>query len=663
MGVAELFSWLKRKWPYLLLRILRKTIFSRKPGAPPERREIPLFFAKFKVDGNALLHPAAQWTYGYGEFAGNQQGIPDTIPDPEDATKTIPNPRIVDRKPATPQLAAERLLDLIMEGWDLIEPTRRADPKNRKLKSLYIALDGPPPSAKTQQQRTRRFLSTARTISNEEIVEEMGEDLREVPGKVEGFDSSFISPGTPWMDAVDEYIRKWLRENIEILPEDTRYWSHRTVGEGEHKLIATSEQQGGAFKGLKHVRDEYSVIYGNDNDLIILCMMRTTKTFILRDARDRKGDPRLAEYPSELGKMCLLDVDGLKARLEQTYNITPTDFSIICLLLGNDFIPTTPVGREVTNCLDTSLELYKILKENKPKTEAGKKDPVFALLTSRIKWDDLFVFLSQLAKPEREKQMLAKVYSREEYSNSERNTGYEGKPPLVIERTIALHESTTLTLNAEPEVNVDKFRDLYWKKIFPGIEKSSEFGEVILSVVDTYLQTMVWSSMYYALGVHAVNEEFYMPYYYAPTLVEVVEVMKTYRFDAHARWEALPTDTSGKSLNPLEVLITILPLPVLNDVLYKIDLDENDEIKQKVLLPLRDLYPTQVDIDGEGFSIPDKAIVRLPFVDPDRIREVAKALRRPDIAAIELHEIRYPFAEQKSGKTKTGRTTGHRKKE
>jgi len=658
MGVSGLFAWLKDHWPYILWRMLRKSIPVRgAPGTKPERKEVPIFIGKYKIDGNALLHPAAQWAYGYGEYKGRQQGILDTL---EVAGKMVPNPRIVDRRPASPQLAAERLMEIIMEGWDLLEPTRKADPKRKKLKSFYLALDGPAPSAKTQQQRTRRFLATARAMSNEEAVEDLEEGLKDAGGKTDVFDSSVISPGTPWMDAVDEYVRQWFKDNIEILPEDTRYWSHRTVGEGEHKLIATSQPEPGGGMSMKHTREEYDVIYGNDNDLIILCMMRTTKTLILRDALDKKKDAiRLAQYPSELGKLCLVDIDGLRSRLEREYNVTPADFSVICLLLGNDFVPTTPAAKDVFHTLDTTLKLYSDMKKNKPQTEAGKTDPVFALFTHKIRWDDLYFFIVNISKPEREQEMLAKVYLNEEFSNSEKNKGSEGKPPLITERTTALHKSVSLTANAEPVVNINKFRDLYWKKIFPNIDTSEDFGEVVVSVVDYYLQTMVWSSLYYASGVEAINLEYFMPYYYAPTLVEVAEVLRMYRGDP-SRWETLPLDRSGKWLNPLEVLITILPLPVLNSVLYGEE-DISDELRLKVFIPLRDLYPADVDIDGEGTYIPDKAIVRLPFVDPTRVREVAKTLKRPDIAAVESHPIKYPFAEVKSGRTKTGRITSSKK--
>jgi 5'-3' exonuclease len=662
MGVRKLFVWVKGRFGYLLLRSRTKTVryFPKSAGGAPQQgrvepqtREEHLTFVRYKVDGNALLHPAAQWTYGYGEFKGNQQGIPDFLEGGGEASgaggvtggglaKRVPNPDVKRRQKPTPELAAERLIFLIEEGWTII------DPDHRTVRHLYVAIDGPAPLAKAQQQRTRRFLTAARNASEEASKDDVDTELAEgeVPtgGGIGGFDSAVISPGTEWMDRVDLRIRRWLRENVARLPKDTVYWSHRNPGEGEHKLIATSitKDRGGR-------RGECDAIYGNDNDLIILAMLRTSNTYILRDALDRKDDVNLLRNPSRIGRFCLLDVEGLKDRLRRVYEVTPEDFGMVALLLGNDFVPTTPAGLDVYGTLDGVLKLYSEIKAAKRSSRAGQQNPTYALFTDRVQWDDLYVLINALAKPEREAQMLAGAYALEKRSNDAFNEGSsrtydDGTPRRVIEKTAALWSSVIVTPEGA-SVDVDRFRDLYWRKVFPGLERSPEQGEVVTSVVDHYLQVIVWSASYYAYGTSGINVEFFYPYYYAPTMVEVRDVMRAFRTEATSRWEALPLDKTARFLNPLELQVAILPLPILNRVLYGTD-ELEDELRDRVFGPLRDLYPDEVEIDGEGQDLLDKAVVRLPFVDAYRVREVARTLRRPDIARVERLPLKYPFEDE-----------------
>ena len=640
MGVRKLHAWVARRYPYVILRKLRRTIkFKPKPQQRGERveqqsKEIPLRIAGLHIDGNACIHEAAQWVHGYGKFERNKQGIADNAPQAE----------LDKRKDATPELVAERFLFLIEEAMILVKPSQR----------LYIAIDGAAPLAKAQQQRTRRFLAAARATSEDD--EEARQDIEEgeTPiGMVGVFDSSVISPGTPFMDKVDERIRKWLRDNVATLPRDTKYYSHRTPGEGEHKLLDAlstgHKSRGGmAVKSGKIVskgRNEYDVIYGNDNDLIVLTLARTQQTLILRDAMDRVGDIELIRNPPELGRFELVDVDVLRDRLHKDYDITPADFSVAILLLGNDFVPTTPIGFEVYTTIDMALGIYSALKKHKHSVMSKRGlDVPFVLFDDKMHWDDLYAFITEFVRGEREGEMLLRRYETEI-----RSASYTRK----IEPTTSLHNAVSM-ISGKTSINVEQYREAYWKEIFPGAETSPVYAELMLDVVDAYLEAFVWSTTYYILGVQSVNVEWYCRYHYAPMLREVSIALESFK-EMPIRWERLPLDRSGKFLNPLELEIAILPLHVLNTVLYG-TAEFTDELLNKVFNPLRDLYPETVKIDGEGHDIPDKAIVRLPFVDAVRVREVAKSLHRSDVAAVERRPIVFPFAEQISGKTKTGRS-------
>jgi 5'-3' exonuclease len=596
MGVVRLFYWVSTKYAYVIKKELKRRIYKKNLEQPIY---IPYKVGGLYIDGNSLLHSAAQYVFGYGDTKEPQ-------------------------KDASFEMVGDRFLYLVEEALKILKPNR----------SLHIAVDGAGSLAKAQQQRTRRTLAASRPNNNP------------------NFDSAFITPGTPFMDVVDRKIKIWLKENVEKLPKDTVYYSHRMAGEGEHKLIAAIVNSNHGRGGLKvksgkltdQHTDDHNVIYANDNDLILLAVFKTNNTLLIREKQGNTKEAKDLENPSDLGRFVLVDVDELRHALKRDYNITPPDFNLLCLFLGNDFVPTTPIGFAPENTLDTCLELYRNIKAAKPTSEAGRTNPIYVLYDDRIHWDDFYVLISALCKGTREQEMLYKRFANETNSieRSQRGYTFDGKKSKIIDKTIALFNNTHLIGNKHI-VDVDSFRDQYWAEIYPGLSSQPEFPEVVLDVVDAYLESIVWSMTYYARGVENVNVEWYYRHYHAPTLVEVKEVMRAFKDIDKKRWEKDPLDLSGRFLNPLEIEIAILPLHILNKVLYGTD-EINEELESKVFTPLRDLYPTLVDIDQQGRDLIEKSIVRLPFIDAKRIRTVAATLERSDVSKIEREPIAYPFS-------------------
>lgn len=109
---------------------------------------------------------------------------------------------------------------------------------------LIISIDGPAPWAKLKQQRSRRFkgakkreLTTLRfhgqpiydlsgNIVNYELTSNTKGSSSTVNAPYEWplFDSSVITPGTDFMFRLDTYLRKWLGENVGILPHKVEYY-------------------------------------------------------------------------------------------------------------------------------------------------------------------------------------------------------------------------------------------------------------------------------------------------------------------------------------------------------------------------------------------------------------------------------------------------------
>jgi 5'-3' exoribonuclease 2 len=147
----------------------------------------------------------------------------------------------------------------------------------RPRKLLYLGIDGVAPRAKMNQQRARRFRSAQEARENLEIEENVRQELtkmgQKVPPLKKPWDSNVITPGTPFMLRLSEFVRFYIRKRIS---EDNAWKNIRVIfsdasipGEGEHKIMAhirLQRSQPGYSSNLVHV------IHGLDADLIMLAL-------------------------------------------------------------------------------------------------------------------------------------------------------------------------------------------------------------------------------------------------------------------------------------------------------------------------------------------------------------------------------------------------------
>lgn len=592
--------WLRNRYGrYIIHKTLSKNVKDKtdgppQPGTKPTYHEQNLVCGSLNIDGNALLHPAAA-------TAGN--GIPEDI--------------------------FEVFIGYIEDANLLLKP-----------KKLRLAFDGVAPAAKMKQQWIRRYLG-ARGISTEEEPQ---------------WDSALLTPGTNVMDKIDSLTRVWLKTNSKSIPKDTTYFPHRLSGEGEHKLFEGGDivrQAPSLGGGGKNNKNQANVMYANDNDLIILCLLRGDNWFLMRESLDKKGDIDDPENPPEEGAASgksprtnfdFVDIESLKFFLKRDYDITPEDFSIVVLLAGNDFVPTTPVGYNVDDTLDAALKLYKALREKKPKlrTKKGTYEQFRLYKDDSIHWDDLYLFITQLAKYE--EKLLIMRRRKEKVSIERAKTAFlrDYYVPPPIQETVMLKDFYSFA-GKEEFLNMDKVRDYYYNDMFPGLKGTPLYGHVLLDVVDAYLESFVWSTIYYTRGVEFVNVEWCYRYNKAPLLSDVAAVLELRDVDS-SRWTRNPLMKGNKLLNPLEQQVAVLPLGTLNKVLYG-TYTISDQVKNVIYKQQMDKYPELVYIDQEGRNIPEKAIVELPNIDLNRVRKIAKDIDRPDIAAKENKPVRFPFAQ------------------
>lgn len=280
MGIPRLFKHFLNTYGNYITTVHTKS--------PKSLKCTHLFF-----DANALLHGAAQETFGYGSFPPSLSSDNDTISDNIDVMY---------------ETFYERLENII----SILSPTE----------FVYIAIDGVAPLAKQSQQRQRRFISARNRESSETLV----------------FDSNSLSPGTEIMYDLGCFLREQL-DRLSKTNNITYYFSDATVpGEGEQKC-------------MDYIRSNYSllqhkscVLYGPDGDLLMLGLLTYLPKFsIIREAMVWNNGS------FEPNGYHLIDIRGVGRTIHRrltiglskkfNYKDVINDFVLFCFMLGNDFLP------------------------------------------------------------------------------------------------------------------------------------------------------------------------------------------------------------------------------------------------------------------------------------------------------------------------------------
>ncbi|VEU36446.1 unnamed protein product [Pseudo-nitzschia multistriata] len=242
MGVPAFFRWLTEKYPKVLQDVEEERVKLvggdgnvRAPFDSTRPNPSGLECDNLYIDMNGIIHPCSHPEHG--------------------------------PQPKTEEEMYENVCHYVDRLFRIIRP--------RKL--LYLAIDGVAPRAKMNQQRSRRFRSAQEARENLEVEENIRNELikngQKVPPAKKAWDSNVITPGTPFMLRLADFIRFYIRKRIST---DKAWQNIRVIfsdasipGEGEHKImshIRLQRSQPGYSPNLVHV------LHGLDADLIMLAL-------------------------------------------------------------------------------------------------------------------------------------------------------------------------------------------------------------------------------------------------------------------------------------------------------------------------------------------------------------------------------------------------------
>lgn len=394
---------------------------------------------------------------------------------------------------------------------------------------LFIAFDGVAPFAKMKQQRERRYRSHIIQYHDDFINRQFKKNgtCKDIP-----FNKASITPGTNFMTELDNYFSMNLHDALRNHFEKTNstvptivYSGPSEQGEGEHKLFSYIRDK------IDHHASTSTIIYGMDADLIILALQHVKYCNSISLFRE--------DYENNIIQ---LEIDKLKTDILQ--NISPkheinenqriSDYVLLSFLLGNDFLPHSPVINIRTNGIKYLINAYKTLVAENPSFYLTYDTKI---LNKNVK--KLFTYLS----------VREHVYLSEEHKIRDKmihrtipKDDFQRSKDLLL-RIPQISRKRELQINPENQYN---WRKRYYETLFR-TQYSKEFKK---DVCISYLKGLQWCFSYYTQ--RCIDSMWVYPYHYPPLFTDLMEYIPSINCDYFPQ----PIQTF---LSPLEQLCYVLP--------------------------------------------------------------------------------------------------------
>jgi 5'-3' exonuclease len=394
----------------------------------------------------------------------------------------------------------------------------------RPTKTLFVAIDGPPPRAKMVQQRKRRFVSSWRN--------------RIAPSVECIWDRNAITPGTPFMAKMSACLTKHFDSYKITRPSlDVHFYDSDHPGEGEAKI----------FKHLRK-RDEVNdteadIVYGLDADLIMLSLVadaaKRRPIYLLREPAEYDikyaGNQHAGNQPfmyfdtRSLAKLMTIDVK---------------DYVVLCFLLGNDFIPPLSYLKINNNGIDLVIEHYK---------KISKIDKGLVIETENGPEINMPFLLSVIESIKSEEDERLAAADAAYYAYFPRKRPDEDQQQAAIDNYPSTHKFPNVI-----KPNTPGWRQRYYYHLFYRMTDSKDVDNVCAN----YLEGIRWTFDYYfgKNGDEETSWGWYYKYEYSPTALDVYNHMMiaphrtSYTYDPY-----MPSTMKPEDATALQLLLVLPP--------------------------------------------------------------------------------------------------------
>lgn len=531
MGVKHFYYWYSRA---------HKSCISRVLSIPVDT---------LCIDMNGIFHGCAQKVYRYGDFAAS---IPLSV-----FERGTP----ISAATGSEESFKRKLFREVCDKTDMI--VRSVRPTG----TLLLFVDGVAGLGKMNQQRQRRFRSCQDRATERSPAA--------VSAGVPAFNPNQFTPGTALMDgltkAIDVFIRRkqasdpiWRGIRVILSNE-------KVPGEGEHKIM----------EYLRKNPCPSACIYGMDGDLMMLAaLLPVERVFIARetdyyrweyvDVEDfikkiideidwtREGSAdysagHLVEDNQEAGKVkAFCNKRGIR------------DFVMMCFLVGNDFLPTTPALSIIDGGLTLLFQVYRSVGRVEGHLTGMRSDRV---VLSR---KPMMAFLTELAR--HEKTILERKY------NSGRAFHHD---PIIVRHSVRVNGLMVIDMDAVAD-------EYYSTKFADGVDRAT--------IARQFLDGIIWVMNYYEAGMP--DWLWCFPHLFGPFIRDLADAMPSFRprrFD------------NNDPVDPMLQLMMVLPpsdqREMLPAVLHMMDKPEHKKF-----------FPDRVEIDMSGKKKDWEGIPIVPFV-------------------------------------------------
>jgi 5'-3' exonuclease len=446
----------------------------------------------------------------------------------------------------------------------------------RPKKTVYIAVDGPPPFAKMIQQRARRY----KTIKEINFKKEL-EKKYKINIPTLQWNKSAISPGTSFMVKLSKMIIQNIQQkNFQVHNDKlTVIFSDDSIpGEGEHKLLPSirrlNKTQG---------QNEVTVVYSPDADLIVLTVMSGVKgIYILREPKD--SEIELKYYKNH--EFLYLDIDRCRDHFcteltggrTDIYKEILKDYSFMTFLCGNDFVMAAPFLKVKEGGIQLLIDVHKeIYSELNQRDENAQFGPHQFLIDSNNEinlmfFSKLLKSLSDIEEDKLKKWQKKRDKVRQGVRSSKKDLIEEGKEDWEIEMSRFNHEEYYSPLHPHYE-HLNKVFDKidYYSPNWNAQYNKHFFGDIpIDKVCYDYYVSLNFCLKYYYEGVPSWS--WFYKYRAAPSIKQFSDfINKSTTESLSIKWDM------SAPLTPFEQLMYILPkqsFKLLPKVLNDNELDE-----------------------------------------------------------------------------------------
>lgn len=242
---------------------------------------------------------------------------------------------------------------------------------DKRIKTLYIAIDGVPSKQKMVEQKQRRYMGSITEEYKKKILKSYKEYLLKQPDNIylmEKFQIKWskgkISPGTALMDKLSSYLHskdiqsKMLanRPNMKIVIS-----TFHEIAEAETKIVRYID---------KYLDNNSTIcVYSPDADVILLCMLSTAKKVFVLQFHQQELVYNLINIKTLKDNIGFY-INNHPKYAKSKFDIDRINYDIVYLstLFGNDFVPkieTINVKAGFQSIMNSYLETLLELKDKK----------------------------------------------------------------------------------------------------------------------------------------------------------------------------------------------------------------------------------------------------------------------------------------------------------